>query len=398
MKYRFLLSLPLATIVLTSCEKPASSVSATEVQEQIVPAARAVRGDISTSSVLTGEFEPFQEIEVMAKVAGFVQAINVDIGDRVSAGQLLAVLEVPEMKDDLTRAAAAIEQSSAEIDAARDELARSESAYQIAHLSYTRLQEVSQREKGLIPLQEVDEMHSRDLIAQAQVNSAKSKLHVAEERVQVAKAEAARARTMSNYVSITAPFAGVISRRYAHLGAMVQAGTSSQSQAMPVVRLSQTSVLRLSLPVPERIVASVRVGRPVDVHVAALSRTFTGHVARFTNKVDQSTRTMITEVDVPNPNGEILPGMYAEVTLGLEERKKVLTVPLEAIDRTAAGARVLAVRDGSIETVSVELGIEDERNAEIRSGLIENDIVVTAQRASLKQGQRVRAKLPEAGK
>ncbi len=393
----FLPLVPLSLLVTTSCEKPVVTASATESQEQIVPAARVVRSDISTSSVLTGEFEPFQEIEVMAKVAGYVQSISVDIGDRVTAGQLLAVLEVPEMKDDIARATAAIEQSSAEIEAAKDELARSESAYQIAHLSYTRVQEVAQREKGLIPLQEVDESHSRDLIAQAQLNAAKSKLRVAEERVQVAKAEEARARTMGNYVSITAPFAGVISRRYAHPGALVQAGTSSQSQAMPVVRLSQIHVLRLSLPVPESVVASVKVGQPVEVRVSALNQTFAGHVTRFTNKVDQSTRTMTTQVDVPNPDGNILPGMYAEATLGLDHHRDVLTVPLEALDRTAAGVRVYAVRGGTIEIVPVELAIEDDQKAEVKSGLNEGDVVVTARRASLKQGQRVTAEVTAQG-
>jgi len=391
-------SIALATLVLSSCEKAAPPTVAAKTGVQVVPVAPVVRADIATSSVLTGEFEPFQEVEVMAKVAGYVQSIKVDIGDKVNAGQLLAVLEVPEMKDDITRASAAIEQSNAEISAAQDELTRSESAFQIAHLSYTRLQEVAQREKGLIPLQEVDEVRSRDLIAQSQVAAAKSKLRVAEQRTQVAKAEEARARTMGNYVSITAPFAGVITRRYANLGAMVQAGTSSQSQAMPVVRVSQTSVLRLNLPVPESIAASVRVGRPVDVRVAALNRTFSGTVARFTNKVDQATRTMITEVDVQNPKNEIFPGMYAEVTLGLEEHKQALTVPLEAVERTATSTRVFAVRSGAVDVVPVQLGIEDDRRVEIRTGLKEDDLVITGQRASLKPGQAVRTKVMDASK
>ncbi len=135
---------------------------------------KATRADLSSDLVLTAEFEPFQEIDVMAKVSGYIKEIKVDIGDRVQERQLLATLEIPEMQDDLTRAAAAIEEANAELATARDELQRSESAHDMVHLSYSRILDVSKREPGLVPQQDVDEAHSRDLVAEAQVSGAKS--------------------------------------------------------------------------------------------------------------------------------------------------------------------------------------------------------------------------------
>jgi RND family efflux transporter MFP subunit len=391
-----------AALGLAACSHTESSLQAknTESQAQIpnVPAARVTRSDISSTTVMTAEFQPFQEVDVMAKVAGYVRSIKVDLGDRVREGQVLAELEIPEMTDEVAKASAVVEQTGSEISAARDELQRAESAHQIAHLSYNRLQEVSKREPGLIPQQEVDEVRSRDLVAEAQVASAKSKLRVAQNRTLVAKADETRLRTLRNYVTITAPFTGSVTKRYANLGSMIQAGTASQSQAMPLVRLSQVSTLRLSLPVPESLVSTVRVGQPVEVRVKSLGRNFEGRVARFAGKVDQSTRTMITEVDVANPRGVILPGMYAEVSLQTKQHDGVLTVPLDAIERAGSGARVYAVdKSGAIRIVPVQLGVEDAMRAEIVSGLEESDLVITGRRAGLNAGDKVTAKILEAG-
>ena len=162
----------------------------------VVAVAKAARADLSSSVVLTAEFEPFQEIDVMAKVSGYIRGIKVDIGDRVKEGQLLATLEVPEMQDDLNRASASIEEANAELAAARDELQRAQSAHDMAHLSYSRILDVSKREPGLVPQQDVDEAHSRDLVAEAQVSGAKSRITACEQRIRVSQAEQARFKTL----------------------------------------------------------------------------------------------------------------------------------------------------------------------------------------------------------
>jgi RND family efflux transporter MFP subunit len=387
-----------AALLLSCCSRSTASTGGQHADSTIpiVPVARVVRGKIASKTVLTAEFQPFQEVDVMAKVAGYVRAIHVDLGDRVQEGQVLAELEIPEMTNEVAKAAAIVEQTESEIAAAKDELQRAESAHQIAHLSYARLQEVLKREAGLIPLQEVDESHSRDLVLEAQVASAKSKLRVEENKTLVARAEEARLRTLRNYISIAAPFAGTVTKRYANAGSMIQAGTASQSQAMPLVRLSQVGMLRLSLPVPESMAASIRLGEPVQARVGSLGRSFEGRVARFAAKVDPATRTMITEVDVPNPANTIMPGMYAEVSLQLAHRSDVLTAPLDALERTGGSARVFAVDEsGTVRIVPVQLGVEDAARAEIVSGLRESDLIITGKRAGLSAGDRVKAKLPD---
>lgn len=369
-------------------------MSRTATEAPTVPVVTVSRTDLSNDLTLTAEFTPFQEIDVMAKVSGYIREINVDIGDRVREGQLLATLEIPEMQDDLTRAAAAIEEANAELATARDELRRAESARDIAHLSYSRILDVSKREPGLVPQEEVDEANSRDLVAEAQVSAAKSRITAAEQHLRVAQAEQARLKTMYQYAVITAPFAGVITKRYANTGALIQAGTSSETQAMPVVRLSENGLLRLDLPVPESDVPLVHLDEQVDVRVPALNRTFPGRVARFADKVDESTRTMKTEVDVPNPALTLVPGMYAEVDLITQQRRKALSVPVEAIDGAGDSARVFKVSPlGTIHIVSVHVGIQTARRAEVESGeLQEGDDVVVGPRAGLKEGARVEPK------
>jgi RND family efflux transporter MFP subunit len=382
-------------LALASCTRGGAQVDPHVAEAPTVAVATVSRADMSTGLVLTAEFEPFQEVDVMAKVSGYIREIKVDIGDRVREGQLLATLEIPEMQDDLKRAEAAIEEANAELAAAHDELRRAESAHDMTHLSYTRIVEVSNSEKGLVPQQEVDEIHSRDLVAEAQVSSAKSHVTACEQRIRVSQAEQSRLKTMSQYAVIAAPFTGVVTKRYANTGALIQAGTSSQTQAMPVVRLSQNGLLRLALPAPESAVPTVHLGEPVDVRVPVLHRTFLGRVARFADKVDQSTRTMQTEVDVPNPNLELVPGMYAEVDLKTEQRKRVLSIPVEAIDGSGNGTRVFVVSAaGAIDIVPVRIGMENAQRVEILTGEIaEGDRVVVGPRASLKQGEKVQSKL-----
>jgi RND family efflux transporter MFP subunit len=384
---------------LSSCGKTDASTEKSANQPDapaIVPVVKAARADLVNDLVLTAEFEPFQQVDVMAKVAGYVQSIKVDIGDRVREGQILAVLEIPEMEDDLTKAAAVIVQTNDEIVSASDELHRAEQAHELAHLSYTRIAEVLKHEPGLVPQQEVDEARSRDLIAEAQVSAAKSSLRTAEQRTRVAQADQTRIQTLHKYMTISAPFEGVVTKRYANAGSMIQAGTASQTQAMPIVQLSQNNLLRLILPVPESGVSHVHVGEAVDVRVTSLGRAFPGRVARFAEKIQPSTRTMDTEVDVPNPTLTLIPGMYAEVNLRIDERRNVLSIPLDAVDRSGSASRVYTVTpDGTLHITPLTLGLESDQRVEVISGLQEGDTVVVGRHAGLKDRQQVQVRPAE---
>ena len=385
---------------LTSCSKTdaaAEKSSASADAVPVVPIAKVGRADLVSDLALTAEFQPFQQVDVMAKVAGYVRSIKVDIGDRVHEGQILATLEIPEMEDDLAKAAASIDQADAEIATAQDELRRSEAGHDLSHLSYARIGEVIKKEPGLVPQQEVDEARSRDLVSEAQVSAAKSNLRTAEQRARVARAEQGRLQTLHKYTTISAPFDGVVTKRYANAGSMIQAGTASQTQAMPVVQLSQNNLLRLILPVPESVVSRIHVGETLDVKVSSLGKTFPGRVARFADKIQESTRTMDTEVDVPNPTLTLIPGMYAEVTLRLDGRTNVLAIPIDAVDRSGPAPRVYSVdRTGVIHILPISTGLETDQRIEVRSGLQDGEAVVVGRRAGLKDGERVQVRFLEA--
>jgi RND family efflux transporter MFP subunit len=365
----------------------------------IVAVARAGPADLSKTVVLTAEFRPFQEIEVHAKVAGYVKEINVDVGDRVKAGQTLAVLEVPEMADDVARANATKKLSEAEVQHANDELARAEAAHEAAHVTYQRLFDVSKQRPNLVAQQEIDDARAKDLAAEAGVSAAKSALAAAQQGVSVSQVDQQRTNTMLAYSRITAPFTGVISKRYADTGAMIQAGISSQSQAMPLVRLSQIDLLRLVLPVPEEIVAHVRLGEAVEVRVPSLNRTFMGKVSRFSDAVSTATRTMETEVDVPNTNLTLVPGMYAEAILTLDHRGKALAIPLMAVSTQGDKSSVFVVTpDNMVEERQVKLGLQTANRTEVLAGLRDGDLVVVGNRSQIQQGLRVTPKQVELAK
>jgi RND family efflux transporter MFP subunit len=175
---------------------------------------------------------------------------------------------------------------------------------------------------------------------------------------------------------------------------MIQAGISSQTQAMPLVRLSQNSVLRLIIPVPESAVSRIHVKAPVDVRVQSLGRTFRGTVARFAERLDSDTRTMRVEVDVANPKLELVPGMYALASIAIDRATDALTLPVQAVDRAGEQAHVLVVpRDGRIEMRTVRLGLESADRVVVTDGVQAGELVVVGNRAQLKPGALVTPKL-----
>jgi RND family efflux transporter MFP subunit len=376
---------------LAACSK--TSVEANNARAPEVPVvavAQITTQDVSRNLTLTAEFKPYQEVDVMAKVAGYIKQINVDIGDRVAEGQLLAILEIPEMDDDLRHASASVERSQANVKQAQDELTRAKSAYDVAQQYYERLNDVSKKRPGLVAQQEIDDAHGKALVAQAQVSAANSAVESANQQVSVNQSDVARVHTMMDYTRVSAPFTGVVTKRYADKGSMIQAGTASQSQAMPVVRLSQNNLLRLILPVPESAVSTVHIGQQVEVRVPSLNRSFAGQVKRFEDKLSLETRTMNTEVDVPNPSLLLMPGMYAEVNLTLARRDHVLVAPVNAIENDQVA---VVTPNHRIEFRKIQLGIETADEVEVRSGLNEGDLIVLGGHSGLQSGQEVQPKI-----
>lgn len=384
-----------AALPLTSCSfLPRLQPAADPPQRVIVGSTKVEKGDLQRTLRLAAEFRPYQEIDVNAKEAGYVKAIYVDIGDHVKQGALLVVLEIPELQDQVNETRASERKSQQEIQRAQYALAQANASYEATHLDYTRLANVAKAHPELIAQQELDDAMGKDQAAAAQVGAGKAALASAQEQNAVAQANRERVATLFSYARITAPFTGVITRRYADTGAMIQAGTSSHIQAMPVVRLSQNDLLRLDIPVPESVVPLIRMAMTAQVEVPSLGKTFQGKVVRFADKVDFSTRTMDTEIDIKNPKLELVPGMYAYASIVLESKKAVLTVPVQALDREGGKASVDRVNaQGKIEQVPVQLGLETPDRVEVISGLNDGDTVVVSARSQLRPGEEVQPKI-----
>lgn len=361
-----------------------------------VAVTRVARKPIVRQITISSELVPFQEIDVYAKESGYVKQLLVDYGTRVREGQLMAVLEIPELEMQLRQDEAAIQSATDQVTHASHEVNRLEAQHRVAQLQYDRLNGVATTRPGLVAQQEVDDAQGKDLALEAQVEATKSALATAQSQLDVAKASQERDQVLFAYARITAPFAGVVTQRYANLGTLMQAGTSSSTQALPLVRLSQDDKFRLVIPVPESYVRYIRVGDPVQVRVPSLDKTVPGAVARFSVDVAQDTRTMHTEVDVVNPAHVLMPGLYAEATLTLERSNSALTVPVQAVNRTGASATALIVdANNMIEERPVALGIESAGDIEILRGLQEGDRVVVSDRAGLKPGSRVKPQAAE---
>jgi RND family efflux transporter MFP subunit len=382
------------TIALCSCSGKSGSAEANSEMPVTVGVTKVVKKTLSRQITLSSELVPFQEIDVYAKESGYVQKLNVDYGSRVKQGQVMAVLEIPELEAQLQQDRAEIKNASNQVVRAEHELSRYEAQAKALHLEFSRLNGVFQTQPGIVAQQEVDDAQAKDLAAASQVDAGKAALDAAQNQLTASQAKLARDQSLFDYSKITAPFSGVVTERYANLGTLMQAGTGSSTQAMPLVRLSQDDLFRLVIPVPESYVRYIRVGDPVNVHVGALNRTFPGKVARFSVDVRSDTRTMHTEVDVPNPERVLLPGLYADAELELDQKDNVASVPVQAISHQGNKTSVFVVNsDDRIEDRPVELGLETSSDAEVLSGLNEGEQVVVSDRSGLKPGQKVHPQL-----
>jgi len=331
-----------------------------------VAVASVTREDVYNEVTIPAEFRPYTDVELHAKISGYLTNLAVDFGDQVKAGQLLAELEIPELNDEMDRALAAKK--------------RAEADHTEAHWAYTRLQAVEKQHPNLVAQQDLDNAEAKDLSTDAAIAAA--------------KAEVEKYQTMMAYTRITAPFDGVVTHRYVDPGALIQAGTASATQSLPVVRISDNYRLRLDFPVSALYVKEIELGQPVEVRVESLGgKPFTGKISRFTHDIDESTRTMLTEIEVPNPKLELVPGMYAKVVLKVGRHPQALTIPTEAVSADRKASVYVINASGQIEERPLKLGLETPSHYEVLEGLKEGELVVVGTRSHLKSGEKVTPKL-----
>ncbi len=332
----------------------------------------------------------WHEAELFAKVAGYASKVTADIGDVVKAGQSLMQIDVPEITKTYEKQQAELsllehkrEQFQASVGATRAELRAIRSEYD--------------RVQALIKTKAVtkrigDETKSRYESAKARLVVAEAEVKSAASSVMVGRKTLEETEVMLQYASLKAPFAGVVTQRSVDPGDLVRNKVSSDRTREPLFTVSKIDVLRVTIPIPERDAVWVKKGDIAEMSFPALpGETLKNVVARRSGRLDPKTRTMAVEVDIPNANGRLIPGMYCKVEIIMQE-KMALVVPSEAVrfDLTGSESIVYVVKDDkSILHVPVKTGIDDGHNIEILSGLNGGEQVVMGMLGRLKDGQEV---------
>jgi RND family efflux transporter MFP subunit len=300
-------------------------------------------------------------------------------------------LEIPELQQQLQQDEAGARRSEQDLGRSREELNRAQSVYNVAHLTYARLADVQKSRPELVAQEEIDAAQGKDLEANAGVSSAKDAVSAAEQGLLAAKAALGKDQAMFAYARITAPFEGVVTQIYAYTGSLLPAGTSSNKGDLALCQLSQNNVLRLVIPLPERAVTDVHLGDTVNIEVSGAKNAFTGKIVRLSGQIETQTRTMHTEVQVPNPSYLLVPGMYASVKIPLRSASQALSIPVQAVQSSGNGqGTVLLVNSSNrVEKREVKLGIETASQAEVLSGLNENEMVIFGEQSQFKAGALV---------
>ena len=342
--------LVLALGSICGCERTAGEPTKSPPPAPLgVQLASAQRGPITRFVSLPGEIKPYQEATLYAKVAGYLKAINVDKGDTVKEGQLLAEIEVPELVADRARYQAEVE---------------------VAGIDYQRLSESQKKAPDLVVPQTVDDANGR---------------------LKIAKANLERIETLLNYSRIEAPFSGIITRRLVDPGAFIPAATSGTAmQNAALMTLTDFNRVRLQVAVPEVEASLVKADQPIKLTVEGLpGKSFDGKVTRFAYALDEVSKTMLTEIELPNPTLELRPGMYAMVKIGLEQKEHALLIPTDGLLTEKAGTSVFIIADNKAKKTKVQTGFNDGTRVEIVSGLQPDQKVILIGKQGPNDGQPV---------
>jgi membrane fusion protein (multidrug efflux system) len=345
-------SVLLAGCLLSGCDNP----SAIEPPKPAAPppvevvVTQAKRGPITRSINLPATIRARQQVTLYAKVAGYLKSIRVDRGDRVKEGEIIAEVEAPELLADQAKFAAEVD---------------------IAKTDFRRLNEARQK--------------APDLVVTLTVDTAKSK-------VEMAAANFKRNETLLAYTKIIAPFPGVITKRWVDPGALIPAATGSSSpQSAAVVTLMDFSTVRIETAVPEPETPFIQNNLAAEIRVEELTgKTFRGAVTRFAHALDEATKTMATEIEIPNPEGTLRPGMFATLKLAVERKADALLVPSEALVLEKGKTSVFTVIEGKAKKVFVKVGFQDGKFTELLDDLAPGATVILPGKQMLTDGQPVR--------
>jgi len=327
------------TLTLTAASSPAADVKATRPQ----------RGEIIRYVTLPGSIKANQQATLYAKVPGYLKSLAVDKGDVVKAGQAIAEIEVPELLADIAKSKAEVE---------------------VAEIEYKRVSEAQKKAPDLVMPQTVDDALGK---------------------LKVAQASLAHDQTLLGFGKIIAPFDGIVTARYVDPGAFIPAATGgSAAQTAAVVTVMDFNIVRVQVAVPEQEASLVRAGQPVKFTVEGLpGKTFEGKVSRLAYALDDATKTMLVEADLPNPGRELRPGMYAMVKVGVEKHTDALLIPVEALVMEKVNAFAFVSADGKAKKTPIKIGFNDGAKVEILDGLPADAAVILVGNQMFRDGQGI---------
>jgi RND family efflux transporter MFP subunit len=367
-------------------------VAEANVQQESLPEVSvmaATRGSLMGNLVLPGNIQAVTEAPILARAEGFIQRRYVDIGDKVNAGQLLADIQAPELDQQVVQSRAAVQQTQADLERATAALEQGKANEQLAKVTASRWDNLSK--KGVVSRQENDQYQAQYLAQSANVRALDRAVAAAKGNVAASQANVARLTELQSYLQVRAPFAGVITLRNIDVGALVNTGSTL------LFRIAQTNPLRTYVNVPQVDAPEVRVGQTATLSTADLpDRKFNGVVTRTANALDPASRTLLVEIQVPNPDGKLMPGTYAQVDLNLPRKDPPLLIPSDTLVVRPAGTLVALVdADSKVHFQPVTVGRDLGDRIEVLSGLKVGQRVIVNPNDSVQEGVKVH---PVAGK
>lgn len=360
-KYLVLLVLVACILALCGCEEQASFANTKPAVETPieVKAVHPHRGEVYRYINLPGEVRPLYEVTLFAKVNGYLDKLTVDKGDSVKAGDLIADIDVPELRANLVKYKAELELAQAE---------------------YKQLSENTPTNATYVPASDTD--------------AAKNRLAIANGRLAVAKSNLQYTETMLQYTRLTAPFSGIITHRYVDPGAYIPLpDATSTPETAAIVNLTDFKTLRMQVAVPETEATRIKIGQPIRWTADDYpGENFDGKVTRAYWALDKATKTMLTETQMANPGMKLQPGMLVNARIGIEKKEDALLVPVEALVKEKANSFVFIFNDGKVKKTPVQTGFNDGTNVEIVNGVKLTDLALMPSQQTLRDGQLVKAK------
>ena len=350
--------------------------AASHAQNERLPVVNVVAARIASAQFeleLPGDLQAQVESPIFARVDGYLSKRLVDYGDRVKAGQQLAEIETPELDQQIVQARATLAQSQSSLKQLTASQSLAQAHLKLAQVTYDRWKELAER--GVFSRQDSDQKEADLAVRKAELEAAEAAINTARNTIRASEANLGRLQQMKSFARVTAPFDGVVTARNVDIGTLVNSGNGGPAREL--FRLAQVGTLRMFVNVPQSHVGAIHDGQTAEIRVQERpGQVFAARVDRSTNTVDPSSRAMLTVLQVPNPRGILLPGMYAQVKFMIRRPAPAVLIPGDALVLGRQGPRVAVVgTNRKVEFRSIQMGQDSGSEVEVTSGLAAGEVV-----------------------